>query len=83
MMFAYCRGKEGATMTTLQALRGRGFDRTEHVPFTKEYRVRCSQCEATGINGVACHETGCPNQHYECKGCSATLNHQGYCMDCI
>ena len=25
-------------------------------------RVKCSQCEALCINGVACHETGCPNQ---------------------
>ena len=25
-------------------------------------RVRCSQCEALVINGVACHETGCPNR---------------------
>jgi hypothetical protein len=24
--------------------------------------VRCSQCEATVINNVACHENGCPNK---------------------
>lgn len=24
-------------------------------------RVRCSQCQAVVINGVACHERGCPN----------------------
>lgn len=24
-------------------------------------RVRCDQCEAAMINGVFCHETGCPN----------------------
>ena len=24
-------------------------------------RIACSQCEALVINGVACHETGCPN----------------------
>jgi hypothetical protein len=23
--------------------------------------VRCSRCEALCINGIACHETGCPN----------------------
>lgn len=23
--------------------------------------VRCDQCEASRINGVFCHETGCPN----------------------
>jgi hypothetical protein len=25
------------------------------------WRPRCSQCEALVINGMACHETGCPN----------------------
>ena len=24
---------------------------------------RCNQCEAAVINGVYCHETGCPNIH--------------------
>lgn len=38
-----------------------GFDRSEHVPFTKQYRIQCSRCEALVINGVACHETGCPH----------------------
>ena len=23
--------------------------------------IRCDQCEAAMINGVFCHETGCPN----------------------
>ena len=38
-----------------------GFDQATHVPFTREYRIRCSQCDALVINGVPCHETGCPN----------------------
>ena len=46
----------------LNRLRDKGFDLAEHVPFTKRYRIRCSQCQACAINGVACHETGCPNQ---------------------
>jgi len=24
---------------------------------------RCDQCEAAMINGIFCHETGCPNTH--------------------
>lgn len=24
--------------------------------------MKCNQCEALVINGVFCHETGCPNQ---------------------
>lgn len=30
-------------------------------------KVRCSRCDATFINGIPCHETGCPNTVYECK----------------
>lgn len=25
------------------------------------YKVGCTQCEPLVINGVPCHETGCPN----------------------
>ena len=25
----------------------------------------CDQCEVLTINGVACHETGCPNSHLD------------------
>lgn len=38
-----------------------GFDLAEHVPFTRRYRIRCSQCEAVVINGIPCHEQRCPN----------------------
>jgi hypothetical protein len=24
--------------------------------------MRCNQCEMLSINGVPCHETGCPNE---------------------
>jgi len=27
----------------------------------KRVRVHCDQCQMLVINGVACHETGCPN----------------------
>lgn len=45
----------------VQRLRDQGFDRAEHIPFTKRYRIRCSQCQAAAINGYPCHETGCPH----------------------
>lgn len=67
---------------TLNQLRQRGFDESAHVPFTKRYRIRCSQCEANAINGVACHEAGCPNQIHECKGCNEILTYKGYCESC-
>jgi phage FluMu protein Com len=27
----------------------------------KAARIRCTQCEALMINGIFCHELGCPN----------------------
>jgi hypothetical protein len=29
------------------------------------YRISCDQCEALVINGVPCHEHGCPNAKLE------------------
>jgi hypothetical protein len=45
----------------LQQLRRDGFDRTTYDRAEKAYTPRCSQCEVLVINGIACHETGCPN----------------------
>lgn len=53
--------------TVLAGLLDRGFDasyrleRDEYGRFTSAVRVRCSQCDALVINGIACHETGCPH----------------------
>lgn len=43
-------------------LRRMGFDKTYYSRGTRSYQVRCSQCEAAVINGVPCHERGCPNE---------------------
>lgn len=42
-------------------LKRHGFDLTRFDRTTGYHRVRCSQCEAMVINGVATHERGCPN----------------------
>ena len=42
-----------------QQLRDAGFDRS--CVEDGYARARCSQCEALVIQGVACHEKGCPN----------------------
>jgi hypothetical protein len=42
-----------------------GFDDATHVPGTRRYRIRCSQCAALVINGIPCHERGCPNEPRE------------------
>ena len=49
-------------MSKVEHLRRMGFDRSWHIPFTSRHRVRCSQCAALVINGVPCHENGCPNR---------------------
>ena len=41
-------------------LRRKGFDKSKVVDGS--VTIGCSQCQATGINGVACHEHGCPNK---------------------
>jgi hypothetical protein len=46
-------------------------------------RLHCDQCEAVSINGLACHETGCPNAKHECNGCTNLIPvRQRYCEDC-
>ncbi len=45
----------------LRELRNMGFDNSRHVPFTKNFYVACSQCEALCINGMPTHEIGCIN----------------------
>lgn len=49
--------------TLLRRLRRDGFDQSRGFRQYGQYgvRVRCSQCAALFINGMACHETGCPN----------------------
>lgn len=55
----------------------RGFDLSEG------NTVRCSQCAAVAVNGIAVHETGCPNDKHECLGCNALVSHNvRYCADC-
>jgi hypothetical protein len=53
------RGRGGSPAK--QSLIDRGFDLSMYDRQQGYWRVRCSQCEALVINGLACHETGCPN----------------------
>jgi len=56
------------------------------MPVIRAYRVHCDQCEMLSINGVACHEHGCPNmgakwdretrtwvKYYECWNCGCEV----------
>jgi hypothetical protein len=69
----------------VDALKARGFDQTELVKVNGEprTRVRCSSCAVAIINGLACHETGCPNARHECAGCGALIGRSfRYCDEC-
>jgi hypothetical protein len=67
----------------IATLRALGFDLSQHVPFTRGYRVRCSCCAALVINGVPAHESGCTQARHECRGCSALVPvNQRYCEEC-
>jgi len=60
-----------------------GFDLSKPVPFSREIKVRCSQCEALVINETPCHETGCPHATHECAGCNERVPvRQRWCADC-
>jgi|HubBroStandDraft_4_1064222.scaffolds.fasta_scaffold132054_1 hypothetical protein len=48
------------TLSWLASLKAQGFDRSYYAG-AKQWRVRCSCCEALVINGMATHERGCPN----------------------
>lgn len=60
-----------------------GFDRAQHIPFTRQYRIQCGSCASIVVNGIPLHERGCPNDTRECNGCNARIpaNHR-YCNDC-
>lgn len=65
----------------LAELEYRGFDSSRKDG--KHISVGCSQCAALVINGIPCHETGCPNAKHECHGCNNLIPvNQKYCEDC-
>lgn len=47
--------------TTTQELKEDGFDLSRFNRSTGSWSVKCSQCEALVVNGVATHENRCPN----------------------
>lgn len=48
--------------------------------------VGCDQCELLRINGVVCHETGCPNawrdEERECEWCGTKFKPEEKHQDC-
>jgi hypothetical protein len=48
----------------------------------KRVRVHCNQCAMMAINGVACHETGCPHMGARWDAESECWIAQRECFDC-
>lgn len=48
----------------------------------KRERVSCNQCQMLSINGVACHETGCPNSRKTWDSESQSWKRLVECSNC-
>ncbi len=46
------------------------------------HRVKCARCQMLSINGIACHETGCPNMGARWDAESGEWIKQRKCFDC-
>lgn len=57
------------------------FDRD--APCEAHVTAGCDSCAMLTINGIPCHETGCPNMRHECRGCNERIPvRDRYCADC-
>ena len=45
-------------------------------------RMKCDQCEAAMIQGVFCHETGCPNMNNRYDSETGEWIKQRKCFEC-
>lgn len=48
-------------------------------------KIHCDGCDALVINGIACHETGCPDEWRdpkECKECGLTFTPEDRYQQC-
>lgn len=50
--------------------------------FSYHHTYKCDQCEMVSINGVACHELGCPNVHSRWDSDSGSWIKQRACFEC-
>jgi hypothetical protein len=66
----------------LDAIIANGFDLQHDRTPASTSDVRCSQCEALVINGVPCHESGCPNKPTICRECGNPVP-KGERCDCL
>jgi hypothetical protein len=60
-LLAVCLKAASLDKATTEEIRGTGALYYVPVSKPKPRRVHCDQCEMLAINGIACHEHGCPN----------------------
>jgi hypothetical protein len=65
----------------LAELRSRGFNLSRRVG-PGRWRIDCGACSVVIINGVACHETGCPNTPVACRECGNTYTDRELAAQC-
>ena len=71
-------------MSRLDQLKAQGFDRSIRAGRVglESIHVACSQCQAAVINGLPCHESGCPAATHACLACDAQIpTRQRYCSE--
>lgn len=44
--------------------------------------MHCDHCEMIAINGVACHEQGCPRTPRQCRECGEMFEPDGHLQLC-
>jgi hypothetical protein len=65
-MIVLTRRRVGETRQEAETLEFRTFKEAKQAAFGYEHaRIRCDSCEMISINGMACHETGCPGARAE------------------
>lgn len=52
------------------------------MPRIRAIKLSCDQCQMLSINGVACHETGCPNAGARYDAAAGQWIKQAVCSTC-
>ena len=65
-MIILTRRRKGEKPSEEERLEFQTFRQAKQAAFGyKHVSIRCDSCEMVSINGVACHETGCPGAKLE------------------
>ncbi len=65
-MIILTRRRKGEKHSEEERLEFDTFQEAKNAAFGyKHVSFRCDSCEMTSINGMACHETGCPGERAE------------------